>query len=101
MKFAELRRNPLHNMNQMVPDFDAPDFLVQLNKLRDFTYRRDYFPTEEELASQKFKNTSMVSYKEQENLFDDIMFVHTMFFPVEDNHIDCYMSVKSIYPNGC
>ena len=48
----------------------------------------------------KFKNTSMVSYKEQENLFDDIMFVHTMFFPVEDNHIDCYMSVKSIYPNG-
>jgi len=48
----------------------------------------------------KFKNSSMVSYKEQENLFDDIMFVHTMFFPVEDNDINCYMSVKSIYPNG-
>jgi len=48
----------------------------------------------------KFKNSSMVSYKEQENLFDDIMFVHSMFFPVEDNDINCYMSVKSIYPNG-
>jgi hypothetical protein len=48
----------------------------------------------------KFKNSSMVSYEEQENLFDDIMFVHTMFFPVEDNDINCYMSVKSIYPNG-
>ena len=49
----------------------------------------------------KFKNSSMVSYKEQENLFDDIMFVHTMYFPVEENgDVDCYMSVKSVYPNG-
>jgi hypothetical protein len=48
----------------------------------------------------KFKNTSMVSYKEQENLFDDIMFVHTMYFPIEESDVDCYMSVKSVYPNG-
>jgi hypothetical protein len=48
----------------------------------------------------KFKNTSMVSYKEQENLFDDIIFVHNMYFPIEESDVDCYMSVKSIYPNG-
>jgi hypothetical protein len=48
----------------------------------------------------KFKNSSMVSYKEQENLFDDIIFVHTMYFPIEESDIDCYMSVKSTYPNG-
>jgi len=28
------------------------------------------------------------------------MFVHTMYFPVEENDIDCYMSVKSVFPNG-
>jgi hypothetical protein len=42
----------------------------------------------------------MVSYKEQENLFDDIIFVHNMYFPIEEGDVDCYMSVKSIYPNG-
>ena len=48
----------------------------------------------------KFKDYSRVSYKEQENLFDDIIFVHTMYFPVEENDVDCYMSVKSVFPNG-
>jgi len=48
----------------------------------------------------KFKDYSRVSYEEQENLFDDIMFVHTMYFPIEEDDIDCYMSVKSVYPNG-
>ena len=48
----------------------------------------------------KFKDYSSVSYEEQENLFDDIMFVHTMYFPIEEDDIDCYMSVKSVYPNG-
>jgi len=48
----------------------------------------------------KFKDYSRVSYKEQEYLFDDIIFVHTMYFPVEENDVDCYMSVKSVFPNG-
>ena len=48
----------------------------------------------------KFKDYSSVSYEEQENLFDDIMFIHTMYFPIEEDDIDCYMSVKSVYPNG-
>ena len=48
----------------------------------------------------KFKDYSRVSYKEQEYLFDDIIFVHTMDFPVEENDVDCYMSVKSVFPNG-
>jgi len=48
----------------------------------------------------KFKDYSMVSYKEQENLFDDIMFVHTMYFPIENDDVDCYMTVKSVFPNG-
>ena len=48
----------------------------------------------------KFKDYSRVSYEEQENLFDDIMFVHTMYFPIEEDDIDCYMSVKSVHPNG-
>ena len=59
MNFANLRPVPLHNINDMVPDVDAPDFLEKLSKLRDFTYRSDYFPTEKELASPKFKNTSI------------------------------------------
>jgi hypothetical protein len=48
----------------------------------------------------KFKDYSRVSYEEQETLFDDIMFVHTMYFPIKEDDIDCYMSVKSVYPNG-
>jgi len=48
----------------------------------------------------KFKDYSRVSYEEQENLFDDIMFVHTMYFPIENDDVDCYMSVKSVFPNG-
>ena len=48
----------------------------------------------------KFKDYSRVSYKEQEYLFDDIIFVHTMYFPVEESDVDCYMSVKSVFPNG-
>ena len=48
----------------------------------------------------KFKDYSRVSYEEQENLFDDIMFIHTMYFPIEEDDIDCYMSVKSVFPNG-
>ena len=48
----------------------------------------------------KFKDFSRIDYEEQESLFDDIMFVHTMFFPIEENDIDCYMSVKSVFPNG-
>jgi hypothetical protein len=44
-------------MNHLVPDVDAPDFLEKLNKLREFTYRRDYFPTEKEKEYLKFKNT--------------------------------------------
>jgi hypothetical protein len=57
MRFADLRVVPLHNINEMVPDVDAPDFLEKLNKLREFVHRRDHFPTEKELKSAKFKNT--------------------------------------------
>jgi len=48
----------------------------------------------------KFKDYSRVNYEEQENLFDDIMFVHTMYFPIENDDVDCYMNVKSVFPNG-
>jgi len=48
----------------------------------------------------KFKHNSRVEYEEQENLLDDIMFVHTMYFPIEDDDIECYMSIKSVFPNG-
>lgn len=48
----------------------------------------------------KFKDYSRVSYEEQENLFDDIIFVHTMYFPVKNDDVDCYLSVKSVFPNG-
>lgn len=57
MNFANLRPIPLHNMNHLVPDVDAPDFLEKLSKFREFTYRRDYFPTEKEKEYLKFKNT--------------------------------------------
>ena len=80
MKFAELRRNPLHNMNQMVPDVDAADFLVQLSKLRDFTYRRDYFPTEGELASPKFKNTSIFINQSKITHGDKYGYEYTVYY---------------------
>ena len=80
MKFAELRRNPLHNMNNMVPDIDAPDFLVQLSKLRDFTYRRDYFPTEGELASPKFKNTSIFINQSKITHGDKYGYEYTVYY---------------------
>lgn len=67
MKFANLRPVPLHNINHMVPDVDAPDFLEKLNKLREFVYRRDNFPTEKELKSPKFKNTPI--FIKQSKLF--------------------------------
>jgi DNA-directed RNA polymerase subunit RPC12/RpoP len=80
MKFAKLTPVSLHNINDMVPDVDAPDFLEQLSKLRDFTYRRDYFPTEKELASQKFKNTSI--FINQSKLFhgDKYSYEYTVYY---------------------
>jgi len=80
MKFSELRRNPLHNMNNMVPDIDAPDFLVQLSKLRDFTYRRDHFPTEGELASPKFKNTSIFINQSKITHGDKYGYEYTVYY---------------------
>ena len=80
MNFANLRPVPLHNINDMVPDVDAPDFLEKLSKLRDFTYRSDYFPTEKELASPKFKNTSI--FINQSKLFhgDKYDYRYTVYY---------------------
>ncbi len=80
MKFANLKPVPLHNINYLVPDVDAPDFLEQLSKLRDFTYRRDYFPSEKELASSKFKNTSI--FINQSKLFhgDKYSYEYTVYY---------------------
>jgi hypothetical protein len=80
MKFADLRPVPLHNINHLVPDVDAPDFLEQLSKLRDFTYRRDYFPTEKQLQSKKFKNTSI--FINQSKLFhgDKYDYKYTVYY---------------------
>ena len=80
MNFANLRPVPLHNINDMVPDVDAPDFLEKLSKLRDFTYRSDYFPTEKELASPKFKNTSI--FINQSKLFhgDKYGYEYTVYY---------------------
>jgi hypothetical protein len=80
MNFASLRQVPLHNINDLVPDVDAPDFMEQLSKLRDFTYRRDYFPTEKELASPKFKNTSI--FINQSKLFhvDKYGYEYTVYY---------------------
>ncbi len=80
MNFANLRPVTLHNINHLVPDVDAPDFLEQWSKLRDFTYRRDYFPTEKELQSPKFKNTSI--FINQSKLFhgDKYDYKYTVYY---------------------
>ena len=80
MKFADLRPVPLHNINDMVPDVDAPDFLEKLNKLRSFVHRRDRFPTEKELASPKFKNTPI--FIKQSKLFhgDKYDYKYTVYY---------------------
>jgi DNA-directed RNA polymerase subunit RPC12/RpoP len=80
MNFANLRPVTLHNINHLVPDVDSPDFLEQLSKLRDFTYRNDYFPTEKELQSKKFKNTSI--FINQSKLFhgDKYDYKYTVYY---------------------
>ena len=80
MKFADLRPVPLHNINDMVPDVDAPNFLEMLTKLRSFVHRRDRFPTEKELASPKFKNTPI--FIKQSKLFhgDKYDYKYTVYY---------------------
>jgi hypothetical protein len=48
----------------------------------------------------KFNGNKTPSYEQQSSLFDDISFVHSMFFPVEDGKPTCYFSTKSEYPSG-
>lgn len=38
--------------------------------------------------------------KEQRSLFDDISFVHSMYFPIENNKPTCYFSTRTQYPDG-
>jgi len=80
MKFADLRPVPLHNINHMVPNVDATDFFEKLNKLREFVYSRDYFPTEKELQSPKFKNTPI--FIKQSKLFhgDKYDYKYTVYY---------------------
>ena len=48
----------------------------------------------------KINSNLTPSHKEQYELFDDITFVHTLFFPVKDGNPTCYSSAKTQYPNG-
>jgi hypothetical protein len=48
----------------------------------------------------KFNTNIIPSYKEQNYLLDDIIFVHSMFFPLEDGIPTCYSATKAEYPSG-
>lgn len=80
MNFANLRPVSLHNINDLVPDVDASDFEEKMVILRNFVYRRDNFPTEKELQSSKFKNTSI--FINQSKLFhgDKYDYKYTVYY---------------------
>jgi hypothetical protein len=48
----------------------------------------------------KFNGDKTPSYEQQKALFEDISFVHSMYFPVEDGKPTCYFSTKAEYPSG-
>lgn len=48
----------------------------------------------------KINSNITPSYKQQKSLYEDISFVHSMFFPTEDGKPTCYFSILSEYPSG-
>ena len=54
-----------------------------------------------------FKNYQKIKMTEQFELFDEIMFIHNMFFPdltgdplIYSDNVTAYFSTKSVFPNG-
>ena len=54
-----------------------------------------------------FKNYQKITMTEQFELFDEIMFIHDMFFPhltgdplIYSDNVTAYFSAKSVFPNG-
>ena len=48
----------------------------------------------------KINSNITPSYEQQKSLYEDISFVHSMFFPTEDGKPTCYFSILSEYPSG-
>lgn len=59
MKFANLKPVPLHNINYLVPDIDAPDFEEKMITLRSYCAHSESLKTERQKQSSKFKNTAI------------------------------------------
>jgi hypothetical protein len=48
----------------------------------------------------KFNGYDEVPYDQQKSLKDEISFIHSMFFPVENETVTCYLATHSVFPNG-
>jgi hypothetical protein len=61
---------------------------------------KDEYDTPLCMYTVKINSNLTPSYKEQSALFDDISFVHSLFFPLENGKPTCYFSTKTEYPSG-
>ena len=48
----------------------------------------------------KFDEYDEIPYDQQKSLKDEISFIHSMFFPVENETVTCYLATHSVFPNG-
>jgi hypothetical protein len=48
----------------------------------------------------KFNGYDKIPYNQQKSFKDEIGFIHSMFFPVENEKVTCYFGSESIFPNG-
>lgn len=80
MKFVDLRPVPLHNINHMVPDVDAPDFLEKLNKLIEFVRYSDSLITEKQRRSLKYKNTLIFIKQSKKTHGNKYSYEYTVYY---------------------
>ena len=48
----------------------------------------------------KFNGYDEIPYDQQKSLKDAISDIHSMFFPVENEKVTCYLATHSVFPNG-
>lgn len=80
MKYADLRVIPLHNINHLVPDVEAPDFLEKLDKLREFVIYSDSLITEKQRKSLKYKNTLIFIKQSKKTHCNKYSYEYTVYY---------------------
>jgi hypothetical protein len=98
----EIFKSPIEkNLNEYASNYEWLDGIdADFTTTNTSTGWKDEYDTPLCMYTVKINSNLTPSYKEQSALFDDISFVHSLFFPLENGKPTCYFSTKTEYPSG-